>query len=150
MSQNQDLSRPVSDIMTRPVISVQEEDTIAQVLKIFNENMIHHLPVLNHSDQVIGIISKHDLAKIIKGTELLSPENSDDQIRKRTTSLAAKHIMQRTVVTLQKRDPIQTAADILLENLFHCLPVVDDQQRLLGIVTGYDLLVYAYHNQSDG
>ena len=57
---------PVSTIMTKDVIFVAERDRLSTVRDIFNENRIHHLPVVR-GGKVVGIISKEDLLLFMKG-----------------------------------------------------------------------------------
>ena len=59
-------------------------------------------------------------------------------------SLLVKEVMSKQVATLGPEDTLELAAGFFRENMFHALPVVDEDNMLIGIVTTYDLLNYAY------
>ena len=69
-------------------------------------------------------------------------ESYNDQLMR---SLLVKEVMTDKVVCLRADSTIQAAADLFKENLFHAIPVVDENDILVGIVTTYDLLAHAYH-----
>ena len=60
-------------------------------------------------------------------------------------SLLVQDVMRKSIVTLNEEDTISMAVDIFKENRFHCLPILDkDGGKLVGIVSTYDLIIYAY------
>lgn len=123
----------ISTIMTKKPVCVLEDDSCQKVQAIFSEKSIHHIPVLNLNDEIVGIISREDMAKLIqsKGAEL--------------DSLEVQTIMTAHPGTLSPEDTIGFAADIFLVNKYHALPIIDDDNRLVGIVTSHDLLKYAFN-----
>ena len=127
---------PISTIMTKDVIYVAERDRLARVDEIFNDNNIHHLPVVR-SGEVVGIISKSDLLLFKKGLG----ENTLEKIINitRLNNYNAETIMTRGVGKLEPTDRINVALDIFSKNLFRALPVVENG-RLVGIVTTYDII----------
>lgn len=61
-------------------------------------------------------------------------------------SLLVREVMVKQVAKLRPEDKIELAADIFRENLFHAMPVVDNDGKLKGIVTTFDLLNYAFND----
>ena len=53
----------ISDVMNTKVISVQPDDTLEKVVKIFKEEKINGLPVVDAQNKVVGVISDRDLLK---------------------------------------------------------------------------------------
>jgi CBS-domain-containing membrane protein len=91
-----------------------------------------------------GIISKSDLLLLLDwGTKF----NLESSIRKNAFMLKsnlASDIMSKDVVSLNPQDSVQKCLDIFRENYFRAMPVVDSQNKFLGLVTTYDLLIEAF------
>ncbi|MDX1667419.1 MAG: CBS domain-containing protein [Saprospiraceae bacterium] len=135
--------KPVREIMTREVITVSPEDTMDKVRDIFRRHAIHHLPILRDG-RVVGILSKSDYLRLQHGFTLFKTHKSEEYNDAIMRSLLVGEVMVKQVATLNPEDTIEIALGIFRENLFHALPVVDQSGQLVGIVTTYDLLNYAY------
>lgn len=134
----------IMDVMTTEVVAVKATDTMDRVSLIFNSREIHHIPVVNPENKVVGIISKTDYHKLEHGFTLFRSKESQAYNEAIMRSLLASDAMTKQVVTLLPTESISVAVDIFRENLFHAIPVVDEQQKLVGILTTYDLLNYAF------
>jgi acetoin utilization protein AcuB len=99
---------------------------------------------VDSANKVIGIISKTDFHKLEHGFTLFRSKESQAYNDAIMRSLLANDVMTKQVVTLLPEESIMVAVDIFKENLFHAIPVVDKHHKLLGILTTYDLLTYAY------
>lgn len=133
----------VEAVMSTLLITVNPNDTLAVVDEIFKVQKIHHLPVVDEKDELVGMISskeielmkhwgtKMDLTKAKKSNEFLF------------NTMLAKDIMSKALVTISKDRTLEFCANIFKENLFHSLPVVENG-KLIGIITTYDLLTVAY------
>jgi acetoin utilization protein AcuB len=138
----------VGQIMTTNVITVSPEDTMEKVQKIFRTNNIHHIPVVD-GKKIIGIISKSDYLKLLHGFTLFKTHKSEEYNDAIMRSLLVKEVMIKQVAVLNPGDSLDMAAGFFRENLFHALPIVDEQTgELVGIVTTYDLLSFAYSEPS--
>ena len=141
--------RPIKEIMTTKLVTVQPDTSVKEVNKIFAKNTFHHLPVVDSAGVLAGIISKEDLLKL---SYVLS-KNTAGKIysEKQYSSLTAKDVMTKFPVSLDPDDTIGLAADIFLANRFHALPILDDD-ILIGLVTTHDLLRYSFniHTSSEG
>ncbi len=131
---------PVSIIMSTDVKTVQIGQGLSEVRLRLNDHSIHHVPVLQ-GDRLVGIVSALDMMK-------LSFDAHDADGGSNTHPLDQHfHIcdaMQSDVVCIDPRESIRHAAEILSEGLFHCLPVVQGDRQLVGIVTSTDLIQYLY------
>lgn len=134
----------VSQIMTTDVMFVRPDDTMSKVDEIFRTNNIHHLPVLNSEGVVVGMVSKTDYFKVLHGFTLFRTEKSEEFNKAILRSLLVKEVMTKQVAKLHPDDSIMVAAGFFRENLFHAIPVVDDESKLVGIVSTYDMLNYAF------
>ncbi len=138
-----DKSTNVGQIMTTKVISVRPDDTMDKVQDIFRKNNIHHIPVVDEG-KVKGIISKGDYLKLLHGFTLFKTQKSEEYNDAILRSLLAREVMTRQVAMLHPDDTLELAAGYFRENLFHALPIIDEDGRLVGILTTYDLINYAF------
>lgn len=130
-------NRPISEVMTNRLVTVAPTTSIHHIKAIFDQNEFHHLPVVEGSEKLLGIISKQDFYKV---AYILSLQRStNDEYEK----LCALDLMTEHPLTLEPEDTIGLAADIFLANQFHAIPVVEDD-RLIGLVTTHDLLLYSF------
>ncbi|ADU31510.1 CBS and ACT domain-containing protein [Evansella cellulosilytica] len=121
----------VKDIMVTSVITATTETTIQEALNLMEVNKIRHLPILDKTAQIAGIISDRDLRDAC-------PSIFDDNnitIYERPLL----DIMTKNVLTAFSYDFIEEAANMMTENQISCLPVEDDG-KLIGIITEKDLL----------
>jgi len=133
---NMNLLDKVSNIMSTDVICVNEDDTLASVRHIFQRHRIHHIPVLRDG-LFVGILSKSDFSFFKKGFN----DNPNNKIIQdvRLNNYTAKDIMTTKVAKLSKDDRINVVLEIFKENLFHAIPIIEDE-KIVGIVTTYDII----------
>lgn len=137
------LNLKVKNVMTTNIISVLESDTMQTVSDIIKASNIHHIPVTDDNNKLKGMISKLDVVLLQDwGTNLnlLSSLKKNDQV---LGSQTAGDRMTTQLAKVSPDDTLEACADIFKENLFHCLPVIEEGE-LIGIVTTYDLLRVAY------
>lgn len=138
---------PISDAMTMKVETVHPNTTMDKVAEIFGTNNFHHLPVLDDDGAVIGIISSTEQHMLEDHFTLFKRKESEQANVKIMRSLLAKEVMTKRVATVRPDDTMDYAVDIFRENLFHALPVVDKEKRLVGILTPYDVMTWAFRNE---
>lgn len=126
----------VESIMTKEVISVHENDSLSKVEDIFNEHRIHHIPVV-HVARLMGIVSKSDFLFFKRGFNYENQDNKIDRLRLKTHLVS--DIMTKGVATLSTDDRINVALEIFKENLFHAIPIMQDD-RLVGMLSTYDII----------
>lgn len=138
----------VGELMTTPVITVAPDDTMDKIQAIFRKNNIHHLPVVDDG-QVVGMISNTDYMRLLHGFTLFKTEKSEEYNDAILRSLLANEVMTRQVAVLNPEDSLEMAAGYFRENLFHALPIVDKKsKKLVGILTTYDLISYAFSEET--
>jgi acetoin utilization protein AcuB len=149
MSAKELLHVSVKDVMTTDLVSVKQDTILKEVKILFDNHNIHHIPVINDQNKFVGIISKTDLILLMDwGTKMNLPSS----MRRNTfllTSNLAKDIMETNVMKLKANDTIQRCVQIFRENYFRALPVVNEQDELIGIITTYDLMILAYSNPNN-
>jgi CBS domain-containing protein len=90
-----------------------------------------------------GILSFSDLL-LIKEWGGLNNKSKDARNRILLNSNLAKDIMTPNPTTVSPQDTVGLAAEIFMDKNFKCLPVVDSENRVLGVLTTYDLIVLAF------
>ena len=127
---------PVSTIMSTELLTVNPKDSLSVAQEIFKHNKIHHLPVVRYK-KLVGLISKSDSLYFLKG---YSESSYDEVINKtRLNNYTVSDIMVTGIAKLSSSDRISVALKIFNENLFHAIPIVDEED-LVGIVTTYDVI----------
>jgi CBS domain-containing protein len=127
---------PITQFMTSIPTTVQAAASVADAERVMREGHCHHVPVVDAENRLLGLLSSHDLLKVL----ILRPAAELPH----RASLQAKHVaevMQRNVRTLQESATLLDAARALRDGGLHALPVVGANNRLLGIVTTTDLAV---------
>ncbi len=131
----------VSEFMTPEPITLREDDTLAKAQHIFSTEPIHHL-LVQQGGHLTGVISDRDALKVFFNY-VEGGSNEELETLKQTK---AKEFMSKKPVHVSKDTDINTASILLLENNFSCLPVVDEENSIIGIVTWKDILkVQVYH-----
>jgi CBS domain-containing protein len=108
-------------VMTKEVYVVNENDLVALIEKIMDWKNIHHLPVVNSENKIVGIIS---------ATNLAANTHPDAFV---------KDIMSSNVIVGYPEMTIEKAEKLMTENNVACLPILDNDY-LVGIFTKNDLL----------
>jgi len=130
-----DTNVALKEIMTEEVITLHEDDSLRLVDKTFDKYGFHHIPILNTSKRVVGMISKDDILRLIS----IRNEFTDKEFGR----IKVKDFMATDIVTVSSDDSIGLAADIFFANKFHALPIVEND-KLVGLVTTHDLIKHAY------
>jgi CBS domain-containing protein len=86
---------------------------------------------------LVGIVSESDVANALRGVKRRSSQGHQDNNVERMLAL---DIMQADVVTAKPDTPLKDAARLMLERGIGALPVVNDERRLVGIVTRRDIV----------
>ncbi|MEM2943555.1 MAG: CBS domain-containing protein [Methanomassiliicoccales archaeon] len=124
----------IEEIMTRNVIAVEEETSIKELKQLFDKYDYNSFPVV-HDGYLVGIVTKLDLLKTF------SPGFSSSKTNfLKLFAEKVGEIMRRGVITLHPRDDLRKAIDFMVEFKLRSLPVVDDDGKLVGIVSRKDLM----------
>lgn len=127
---------PVQDIMKSPVIVLEVDDPFHLVNEKFQLKDIRHLPIVDANNILVGLITQTDLYRII------SPRKTPDGYQYNTRTLD-EFILQRVMTpnpsSVSPLTPLSVAVDIMARNKYGCLPVVDPQKKVVGIITETDI-----------
>jgi CBS domain-containing protein len=132
------LPTTVAELMTRKVITCSENDTLAKLEEGMLKFRVRHLPVVD-GDRLIGLVSHRDLARATPSSLIGDARNANADVGQRR----AREIMRTELVTVRPDEPLRRAAQQMWEAKIGCLPVTDDDHKLLGILTQADFLKLA-------
>ena len=132
------LLAPISSIMTRDILTIGPEESLARIEELFGTKRIHHLPVTDNG-KLVGMISKSDYLFFKRGFIHNNAEEKWDEVRLKSHKVS--EIMTKGVARLEETDKINVVLEVFKENLFHAIPIVDEDNMLVGIVTTYDIIV---------
>ncbi|GIW45495.1 MAG: acetoin dehydrogenase [Candidatus Binatia bacterium] len=115
----------VGEHMTSPVITVAPHATVAEARRLMREHDIRHLPVIERS-RLIGIVARSDL-------NWPSTARVPDE-------MPVAEVMSGNVIAVTPRTTMENAASLMLANKIGALPVVDEEEHVVGILTAADIL----------
>ena len=130
----------VQHIMTSPVVALFAEQNLPLAEDIMGLKHFRHLPVIDETNHILGLVSHRDILRA-QVSSLTGLRDLDRRWRQANIQVAT--IMTRDVWTVTPETLASTAGTMLLEHRFGCLPVVDADQCLVGIITERDYLRFA-------
>ncbi|MBF4475345.1 MAG: homoserine O-acetyltransferase [Methanobacterium formicicum] len=108
----------VVDVMTLNAATVTEDSSIEEAAELMLDEKVTHLPVVSEEGKMLGIVTAWDISKAVA----LKYDKLDE-------------IMTCDVITALPQDPIESAAIKMRKHNISSLPVVNDQGRVLGLIT---------------
>ena len=125
-------SRPVSSIMTGEVITATADETIKTVCKLMYENDIGSIVIVKRTvddaNKPVGIITERDIVRQIGLSELF------------VVQAPIRQMMSTPLVTTGPNNPIRDAIEIMQLKKIRRLVVIDDREKMVGIITIKDAL----------
>lgn len=138
MSDSTKLPQTLGDVMTRDVITGRADEPIEDLRIGMERYRFRHLPIVEDG-KLIGLVTRSDLLHA-SSTWLSDVAAARDAL---IGKQPLGKIMQREVITMRPDEPLLDAAKVMWEGQLGCVPVTDDENNLLGIVTTTDFLKLA-------
>lgn len=126
----------VRDYMTSPAITVGPKTDLSAALELMRERRVRRLPVVSAVGWLLGIVSERDLlyASPSPATSLTVWE-----LNYLVAKLPVEEVMTRKLVTVAPDAPLEEAAALMLEHKIGGLPVLSEENELVGIITESDI-----------
>ncbi len=137
---NDDLQ--VHDVMNRRPVTIGMDATLLEARRLFQSHQFHHLLVLE-AGRCIGVVSDRDLLKNISpfiGSPFSERPQDVATLRRRI-----HQVMTRKLISIPSTAAVHEAARLMIERKVSCLPVIDGERDLVGIVTLRDLVRHTLH-----
>jgi len=130
----------VKHIMSTPVVTFFAEQTVPLAEDVMRIHRFRHLPVIDNDHRLVGLITQRDL---LRGQISVLTGLTESERRARQEDIRISRLMTRDVWTVTPETLASHAGQTLLDHRFGCLPVVDQDHVLRGIVTERDFLRFA-------
>lgn len=124
----------VADLMTPDPLTVEPSDTIELAEQIMEEHKVRQLPVVRGTD-LVGIITDRDIRSFLSGRLFATPEEREQAMNTKIDS-----VMTTKPIFLSPEDDLIQAIEIFIEEKIGGIPIVDEEERLVGILTYVDVL----------
>jgi acetoin utilization protein AcuB len=122
----------VVDVMTKDPLTLTPNETIGQADELMNTNKIRQLPVVQGKD-LIGIVTDRDIRSFLSGS--LGVEAREEALNTKV-----REIMTTEPISVSSDDDLQEAIELMIDQRIGGIPVVDEAEGLVGIVTYVDVL----------
>lgn len=117
----------VSEVMTRDVVATAPDHSVQEAITLIARHRFRHLLVVTGDQRLAGVISDRDLLRfMIRGPQW--------------GSSAVSEVMRTDPVTVSPDTPLSTAIAEMLNRRINCLPVINADGQVVGILTSTDLL----------
>ena len=126
----------VKDNMVSGPITIGPDQSVSEAIDLMSENGLHRLPVVDKDGKLAGLITE---GVITSNTPNNATSLSVFELNYLLNKLTIKDIMIKDVITIGKDALLEEAATILRKNDIGCLPVVDEDNTLIGIITHNDI-----------
>jgi len=115
----------VKNYMTQTPVTIRQDADYGSAFDIMETKNLHHLPVVDSNDTVVGILTRRDLQLAARHFQEAPVEVGE--------------VMHKPVFTTTADTKLAGAAATMMEHRIGCLPVLDEQQQVIGMVTETDL-----------
>ncbi|CCH49576.1 CBS and ACT domain-containing protein [Pseudodesulfovibrio piezophilus] len=126
----------VKNWMTAEVVTITPDRSMMKASKLMKDKIISCVPVVDENGKIVGIVSDRDIkdASPSKATTLDMHE-----LYYLLSEIKIKDIMTKKVTTIREDETVEKAAVLMLEGRFGSLPVVDENNVVVGIITDTDV-----------
>jgi len=145
----------VADIMSKSVLTVSPATPVRELWNAIFKRRFHAIPVVDKKKTVLGIIAEEDLLKPLYPQysdiidDLVSSHDFEDMEKKvnELTSLTAKDVMHKKVIFTRPNTPIMRALSRMIVRNVRQLPVLNEDNKLVGLVSKGDIFKSLFQMQ---
>jgi acetoin utilization protein AcuB len=126
----------IGQIMCRNLVTLDLDDTLAHAKKLFEQHNVHHI-LLKDQTTLAGVITDRDLWQNLSPTVGTRKETPQDSF---ILNKKVHLIMARDLITATEEISLTEAVLLFYDHKISCLPIVDENQRAIGIITWRDII----------
>ncbi len=126
----------VKDNMIPSPITIKPDQSVSEAVDLMSENKLHRLPVVDDQGKLIGLVTE---SVISRNTPNSASSLSVYELNYLLNKLKISDIMIRDVKTIGKDALLEEAATVLRKYDIGCLPVTEEDGKLIGIITHNDI-----------
>ena len=145
----------VKDFMIQDVYVARPTYTLKQLLQLFIENKIGGVPVVNEYEKLISVVSDGDILRYLAPKDsvykdyftyvsVLPGKNLDETVKSKLNDTVSKLLKNNKITTLSPEDHLEEAIKVISQHHFKKIPVVDSENRVVGIISRGDALRTLY------
>jgi CBS domain-containing protein len=147
------MPKTVADEMTPNPITVKPELPLQQAIQILADNKISSVPVIDESGKLVGILSETDILWQQSGVTppayitifdsviyLENPARYEKELHKALGQTVEEVMTQEDVTTITPDQSLSEAARLLHEKRVHQLPVLDESEKVIGVIACSDII----------
>lgn len=131
----------IDRIMSKKVVCVGIDDRLAVVRELFIRHKFHHLLVVNKDGELMGVISDRDYFKATTPNVDMPAADKKDLA---TLDKRVHQILNRKLIAVNQGTSLKTAITTFKQFKISCLPVVDNKNLPVGVITWRDLINWLY------
>ncbi|MDD3375079.1 MAG: CBS domain-containing protein [Candidatus Omnitrophica bacterium] len=129
----------IKNIMVTNVITIGIDEPFSHVWDVLKPSKIRHLPVVDTQGKLKGIITLRDLYRIVSPRKEVEEEGLF-YLKEDLEKFILSNVMTENVLTLSADQTLGQALDLMVKKKFGCIPIVDEEGVLIGILTQIDVL----------
>lgn len=145
----------VKDFMIQDVYVARPTFTLKQLLQIFIENKLGGVPIVDEEERLLSVITDGDILRYLAPKEsvlkdyftyipVLPGEKLDEAVTSKLNVTVSKLLRNNKIATLSPEDHLEDAIQIISQHHFKKIPVVDVNNRVVGIISRGDALRTLY------
>jgi len=149
--------RLARQIMNRDVITITRDKSISDLAQLLTDNNISGVPVVDEDNVLQGIVSEADIVNFVKSDQIFFPmlvypvynyayvnpelyTRDYEKNREALSKTKVEEIMHTWVKKAKSDTPESEIANIMIENNVNRVPIIDDDNRVIGIIARRDLV----------
>jgi CBS domain-containing protein len=129
----------VRDVMTTRVVTVRADARVKQAIQLLDDHQITAMPVVDDEGRLVGVVSEADVLR-----DALMPDRRAHEIPShtegRTKLLIVADVMTRLPMSVTADADLAAAASVLVDTAIKSLPVIDEEGRVVGVVSRRDVI----------
>jgi acetoin utilization protein AcuB len=130
-----------NEIMSSPVTTLPSSTTLAKAWFMIQSHRFRHIPIVNESGAPVGIVSDRDLLKVAMTLDWNIFQEDDPAASNQTVGM---HFTSPVLAVLPNTE-IHSIAKAMFENHIGAMPIINDQNAVIGIITRSDILRALIH-----
>lgn len=131
----------IENLMSKNAVCIHEDERLSLAKTLFEEHRFHHILVIDNTKKLVGVLSDRDLFKAI------SPNIGSASERERDLATLNKRVHQvasRTAIAIKSSASLNDAITLFRENRISCIPVTDEHNKPIGILSWRDIINWLY------
>lgn len=144
--------RRIKDIMCKKIISAQANTPVKKIIDLFTANKVMSIPVLDKDDRLMGLITQKDIdlrfesvdaplsINLLGSVLYLDDLDIFNQELKKKLGQFAVDIMTTPAISINEGASLEDVLKLMDDNNIFRVPVVDDQEKLVGMITNTDII----------